>query len=92
MDYRQLFKLRLVVAAMGEARRLGWRNSGVLSGTQGGLFQQGVPRTTPIAQPRAWSWFMPQRKESVEGESNLWMDEPRWCMRRLCRPGREVGV
>jgi hypothetical protein len=92
LDYRKLFKLRLVVAAMGEARRLGSRNSDVLTGTQGGLFQQGVPRTTPIAQTRAWSGFIPQQKESVGGERNLWMDEPRWCMRHLCRPGPEVGV
>lgn len=30
LDFRQLFKLRLVVAALGETQRLGWWNSGVL--------------------------------------------------------------
>ena len=39
MDFRQLFKLRLVVAAMGETHRLGWWNSGVLTGTGEFLFQ-----------------------------------------------------
>ncbi len=53
MDYRQLFKLRLVVAAMGETQRLGWWNSGVLTGTGEFLFQQGFPRSMPFAQTRA---------------------------------------
>ena len=53
MDYRQLFKLRLVVAAMGETQRLGWWNSGVLTGTGEFLFQQGFPRSAPFAQARA---------------------------------------
>jgi hypothetical protein len=92
LDYRQLFKLRLVVAAMGETRRLGSRNSGVLTGTRGGLFQQGVPRTTAIAQAQAWLGFMPQQEESVGGEHKPWMDDPRWCMRHLWRRGWEVGL
>jgi len=53
LDYRQLFKLRLVVAAMGETQRLGWWNSGVLTGTGEFLFQQGFPRSSPFAQTRA---------------------------------------
>jgi hypothetical protein len=53
MDFRQLFKLRLVVAAMGETQRLGWWNSGVLTDTGEYLFQQGFPRSTPFAQTRA---------------------------------------
>jgi hypothetical protein len=53
LDFRQLFKLRLVVAALGETQRLGWWNSGVLSGTGEFLFQQGFPRSTPFAQARA---------------------------------------
>jgi hypothetical protein len=53
MDFRQLFKLRLVVAALGETQRLGWWNSGVLTGTGEFLFQQGFPRTAPFAQTRA---------------------------------------
>ncbi len=43
LDFRQLFKLRLVVAALGESQRLGWWNSGVLTGTGEFLFQQGFP-------------------------------------------------
>ena len=53
LDFRQLFKLRLVVAAMGETQRLGWWNSGVLTGTGEFLFQQGFPRSAPFAQTRA---------------------------------------
>lgn len=53
MNFRQLFKLRLVVAAMGETQRLGWWNSGVLTGTGEFLFQQGFPRSTTFAQTRA---------------------------------------
>ena len=53
MDFRQLFKLRLVVAAMGETQRLVWWNSGVLTGTGEFLFQQGFPRSAPFAQTRA---------------------------------------
>ena len=53
MDFRQLFKLRLVVAAMGETQRLGWWNSGVLTGTGDYLFQQGFSRSSPFAQTRA---------------------------------------
>ena len=53
MDFRQLFKLRLVVAAMGETQRLGWWNSGVLTSTGEFLFQQGFPRSSPFAQTRA---------------------------------------
>ena len=53
MDFRQLFKLRLVVAALGESQRLGWWNSGVLTGTGEFLFQQGFPRSSPFAQTRA---------------------------------------
>ena len=53
MDFRQLFKLRLVVAALGETQRLGWWNSGVLTGTGEFLFQQGFPRSSPFAQTRA---------------------------------------
>jgi len=34
LDFRQFFKLRLVVAAMGETQRLGWWNSGVLTGVE----------------------------------------------------------
>jgi len=53
LDFRQLFKLRLVVAALGETQRLGWWNSGVLTGTGEFLFQQGFPRSAPFAQTRA---------------------------------------
>lgn len=53
LDFRQLFKLRLVVAALGETQRLGWWNSGVLTGTGEFLFQQGFPRSAPFAQSRA---------------------------------------
>ena len=53
MDFRQLFKLRLVVAALGETQRLGWWNSGVLTGTGDYLFLQGFPRSAPFAQTRA---------------------------------------
>jgi hypothetical protein len=53
LDFRQLFKLRLVVAAMGETQRLVWWNSGVLTGTGEFLFQQGFPRSAPFAQTRA---------------------------------------
>jgi hypothetical protein len=53
LDFRQLFKLRLVVAALGETQRLSWWNSGVLTGTGGFLFQQGFPRSAPFAQSRA---------------------------------------
>ncbi len=53
MDFRQLFKLRLVVAAMGETQRLGWWNNGVLSGTGEFLFQQAFPSFAPFAQTRA---------------------------------------
>jgi hypothetical protein len=53
LDFRQLFKLRLVVAALGETQRLGWWNSGVLTGTGEFLFQQGYPRSSPFAQTRA---------------------------------------
>jgi hypothetical protein len=53
MNFRQLFKLRLVVAAMGETQRLGWWNSDVLTATGEFLFQQGFPRSAPFAQTRA---------------------------------------
>ncbi|MFN6340390.1 MAG: BrxE family protein [Cyanobacteriota bacterium] len=53
MDFRQLFKLRLVVAALGETQRLGWWKSGVLTGTGEFLFQQGFPRSSTFAQSRA---------------------------------------
>ena len=53
MDFLQLFKLRLVVAALGETQRLGWWNSGVLTGTGDYLFLQGFPRSAPFAQTRA---------------------------------------
>jgi hypothetical protein len=53
LDFRQLFKLRLVVATLGETQRLGWWNSGVLTGTGEFLFQQGFPRSSPFAQTRA---------------------------------------
>jgi hypothetical protein len=53
MDFRQLFKLRLVVAAMGETQRRDWWNSDVLTGMGEFLFQQGFPRSAPFAQTRA---------------------------------------
>ncbi len=53
MDFRQLFKLRLVEAALGETQRLGWWNSGVLAGTGEFLFKQGFPRSSPFGQTRA---------------------------------------
>ncbi|MCP9808689.1 BrxE family protein [Cyanobium sp. HWJ4-Hawea] len=53
MDFRQLFKLRLVVAALGDTQRLGWWNGGVLTGMGEYLFQQGFPRSSPFAQTRA---------------------------------------
>ena len=53
LDFRQLFKLRLVVAALGETQRLGLWNSGVLTGSGEFLFQQGFPRSAPFAQTRA---------------------------------------
>jgi hypothetical protein len=56
LDFRQLFKLRLVVAALGETQRLGWWNSGVLTSTGEFLFMQGFPRSRPLAQTRAGFW------------------------------------
>ena len=53
MDFRQLFKLRLLVAALGQSQRLEWCKSGVLMGTREFLFQQGFPRSSPFAQTRA---------------------------------------
>ena len=53
MNFRQLFKLRLVIAAMGETARLNWWNSGVMTETGEFLFGQGFPRSTPFAQTRA---------------------------------------
>ena len=53
MDFAQLFKLRLAVAALGETQRMGWWNSGVLTETGQFLFQQGFPRSSPFAQTRA---------------------------------------
>jgi hypothetical protein len=53
LDFRQLFKLRLMMAALGESQRLGWWNSGILTGTGEFLFQQGFPRSAPFAQTRA---------------------------------------
>lgn len=53
MEFRQLFKLRLVVAALGESGRLGWWNSGVLTTTGAFLFEQGFPRSASFAQSRA---------------------------------------
>ena len=53
LDFRKLFKPRLVVAALGETQRLGWWNSGVLTGTGEFVFQQGFPRSSPFAQTRA---------------------------------------
>lgn len=50
LDFRQLFKPRLVVATLEESQRLGWWNSGVLIGTGAFLFQQGFPRSSPFAQ------------------------------------------
>ena len=79
MDFRQLFKLRLVVAAMGETQRLGWWNNGVLTGTGEFLFQQGFPRSSPFAQTRAEFGLIPQQEESVGGEPNPWIDVPRRC-------------
>ena len=76
MDFRQLFKLRLVVAALGETQRLGWWNSGVLTGTGEFLFQQGFPRSSPFAQTRAGFRLTPQLEDAFENERNRWMDEP----------------
>lgn len=53
LNFRQLFKLRLAVAALGDTQRLGWWNSGVLTGTGKFLFEQGFPRSAPFAQSRA---------------------------------------
>ena len=53
LDFRQLFKLRLVVAAIGETQRRDWWNSDVLTGMGEFLFQQGFPRSAPFAQTRA---------------------------------------
>ncbi len=53
MNFRQLFKLRLVIAAMGEAARLKWWKSSVMSGTGEFLFESGFPRSAPFAQTRA---------------------------------------
>lgn len=53
MDFRQLFNFRLVVAALGETKRQGWWNSGVLTGTEEFLFQQGFLRSSPFAQTLA---------------------------------------
>jgi len=52
LDFRQLFKLRLVVAALGETQWLGWWNSGVLTGRGDYLFLQGFPRSSPFVQTR----------------------------------------
>ena len=66
MDYRQLFKLRLVVAAMGETQRLGWWISGVRTGTGEFLFQQGFPRSAPL-------------EDAFENERIRGMDQPQEC-------------
>ena len=54
MDFRQLFKLRLVVAALGETQLLDWWNSGVLTGTGEFLFQQGFPRSALFNPADPW--------------------------------------
>ena len=53
MNLRQIFKLRLIVAAIGESTRMNWWNSNVLSLTGEFLFKQGFPRSTGFAQTRA---------------------------------------
>jgi hypothetical protein len=63
LDYRQLFKLCLVVAAMDETQRLGWWNRGVLTGTGEFLFQQGFPRSAPL-------------EDAFENERIRGMDQP----------------
>ena len=53
IDFPQLFKLRLVVAAIGEKDRLGWWNSEVLNEAGRFLYEQNFPRSAPFAQARA---------------------------------------
>ncbi|WP_216905712.1 BrxE family protein [Synechococcus sp. CCY 0621] len=53
MNLALLFKLRLVVAALGGSQRLGWWNADVLTNTGEYLFKQGFHRSAPFAQTRA---------------------------------------
>ena len=53
IDFPQLFKLRLVVAAIGEKDRRGWWNSEVLNDSGRFLYEQNFPRSAPFAQARA---------------------------------------
>ena len=53
MNFRQLFKLRLVIASIGETARMNWWNSSVMSITGEFLFEGGFPRSAPFAQTRA---------------------------------------
>jgi len=53
LNFRQLFKLRLVVAAIGEKDRRGWWNSEVLNDAGRFLYEQNFPRSGPFAQARA---------------------------------------
>jgi hypothetical protein len=53
IDFPQLFKLRLVVAAIGEKDRRGWWNSELLNDSGRFLYEQNFPRSAPFAQARA---------------------------------------
>jgi len=75
MDFPQLFKLRLVVADIGESQRLGWWNSGLLTGRGELPFQQGLPRATAMAGGGS----LHLQEESVGGERKPLMNEPNGC-------------
>lgn len=53
INFPQLLKLRLVVAAIGEKDRRGWWNSELLCDSGRFLFEQNFPRSAPFAQARA---------------------------------------
>ncbi|MCK6527603.1 BrxE family protein [Myxococcota bacterium] len=53
IDFDRLFRLRLVVARLGEMDRLGWWNTrGVLGPLGRTLYERSFPRTAPFAQAR----------------------------------------
>jgi hypothetical protein len=79
LDFRQLFKIRLEMAAMGETHGLGSRESGLLTGKGKLLIQQSLPRATAIARSMAGFGAIHQQEESVGGERKPWMNEPSGC-------------
>jgi hypothetical protein len=79
LDFRQLFKIRLEVAAMGEPHGLGSRESGMVLGKGKLLIQQSLPRATAIARSMAGFGSIHQQEESVGDERKPWTNGPRGC-------------